>query len=630
MAEVNDEATNALIASMLAEDNHYTEYDAFNMGPDSEDDDWGVSRKKPKKGAQLRKSKGSKSTPVAAIAGGSEELQPDIQTSADGPQDQELTATGRRKRKDTGTNRAQSRGWSDEEEKLFLEALDLHGRDWKAAAAHVGSRDARAFTSHAQKFFIKLAIAGKPVPAKVAESGHGYTLSGKPLDPTSSAARAYGLKPEILERLQASGTAALAGLQQTTASPCQAEKENCSAPCEGGDQQAAAPNKRQKREPKDPKLPKQPKAQTQPEGSAATGAQSPLDLRPPPEPTEYAKNRPRRDTGRGAMALGHTTESLELVKCCDFVGPPGSGAPLAQPFQVEVDAQVHLMMDFHAHLSSCEIIGLLGGQWDSDRKLISIKEAFPCRRALGSHSGTSVELDPEAEVETRALMAERGLTPVGWYHSHPIFAPKPSQKDNENQRNYQALFRCDRTRLEPFIGAIVGPYDMQLPTQASAFTWFVVQTRSGDLTPYSIRHIVKPMAVLPGEHMQQQLLSLAETVKDDYGRMDLSSMWRPYASLIDGNPKGGPCSRADKLKAALQKHLPSSSDSSDGTMNLMSRLLSCIQNTWGTDLGMRKSCNVDSSHQEVQHVLTAVELDEPVLASSTSNIERCREGEMAV
>lgn len=150
-------------------------------------------------GAQLRKSKGAKTTAVAATAAGSEEFQPDLQTSADGPQDQELSATGRRKRKDTGSNRAQSRGWSEEEEKLFLEALDLHGRDWKAAAAHVGSRDARAFTSHAQKFFIKLAIAGKPVPAKVAESGHGYTLSGKPLDPNSAAARAYGLKPDILE-----------------------------------------------------------------------------------------------------------------------------------------------------------------------------------------------------------------------------------------------------------------------------------------------------------------------------------------------------------------------------------------------------------------------------------------------
>lgn len=153
-------------------------------------------------GAQGRKSKGGKAAAVAATAAGNEEFQPAVKTSTDacdGPQDQELSATGRRKRKDTGTNRVQSRGWSDEEEKLFLEALDLHGRDWKAAAAHVGTRDARAFTSHAQKFFIKLAIAGKPVPAKVAESGQGYTLSGKPLDPTSSAARAYGLKPEILE-----------------------------------------------------------------------------------------------------------------------------------------------------------------------------------------------------------------------------------------------------------------------------------------------------------------------------------------------------------------------------------------------------------------------------------------------
>lgn len=153
-------------------------------------------------GIQSRKSKGGKTAATAAAAAGSEDFQPDTKASADacdGPHDQEVSATGRRKRKDTGTNRAQSRGWSDEEEKLFLEALDLHGRDWKAAAAHVGTRDARAFTSHAQKFFIKLAIAGKPVPAKVAESGQGYTLSGKPLDPTSSAARAYGLKPEILE-----------------------------------------------------------------------------------------------------------------------------------------------------------------------------------------------------------------------------------------------------------------------------------------------------------------------------------------------------------------------------------------------------------------------------------------------
>ena len=52
MTEANDDATNALIASMLAEDNHYTEYDAYNIGPDSEDDDWGGPKRKAKKGMQ--------------------------------------------------------------------------------------------------------------------------------------------------------------------------------------------------------------------------------------------------------------------------------------------------------------------------------------------------------------------------------------------------------------------------------------------------------------------------------------------------------------------------------------------------------------------------------------------------
>jgi hypothetical protein len=73
------------------------------------------------------------------------------------------------------------------------------GRDWKACAAHIGSRDARSVASHAQKYFIKLCLKGERLPAKVAESGTGYTLSGKPLDPDSAAAKAYGFKAGMLE-----------------------------------------------------------------------------------------------------------------------------------------------------------------------------------------------------------------------------------------------------------------------------------------------------------------------------------------------------------------------------------------------------------------------------------------------
>ena len=71
-------------------------------------------------------------------------------------------------------------------------------------------------------------------------------------------------------------------------------------------------------------------------------------------------------------------------------------------------------MDVHAHLASSEVIGLLGGTWEPGSRRIRVVRAFPCRRALGTHSGTSVELDPAAEVETRALMEAHSLTPVGW------------------------------------------------------------------------------------------------------------------------------------------------------------------------------------------------------------------------
>lgn len=37
---------------------------------------------------------------------------------------------------------------------------------------------------------------------------------------------------------------------------------------------------------------------------------------------------------------GHTSESLELVQCREFMGPPGSGAALAQPFEVIIDGKV--------------------------------------------------------------------------------------------------------------------------------------------------------------------------------------------------------------------------------------------------------------------------------------------------
>ena len=81
--------------------------------------------------------------------------------------------------------------FTSEEVRKFEEGLELYGRDWPKLVQHIGTRDSHSIRSHAQKYFIKLYRDNRPLPAKVAETGLGYTLSGKPLDPESAAAKPY-------------------------------------------------------------------------------------------------------------------------------------------------------------------------------------------------------------------------------------------------------------------------------------------------------------------------------------------------------------------------------------------------------------------------------------------------------
>ena len=395
-----DEATNALIAKMLAEDEAYD--DVYGIGYDEEsEEEWGRKKKKKRGGGGKGGSGGS------AKRRKPKEVDPN----------QEYTETGRKKRKDAGKARTAPRAWNEEEERLFREALRLYGRSWKECAAHVGTRDQRSFTSHAQKYFIKMCLQGKPLPRKVAESGEGYTLSGKPLDPNSAAARAYGFKPDTLDKLMEAGGLASGSIEvggdgkltsgladggvgegadelpvPTSAAAAAANKENL-----GGPNGETMPGVGREVKPKA-------KPRRRPKEEPA--------LAEPVEPTEYAKNRPRRENaGKGGKATyqSYMSGGLNQIPCRDFTGVVGSVGTSSQPFFVEISDEAQLVADFHAHLSKYEVIGYLGGEWDPASRRLTIRRAFPCKGLEGTQQTDSCEMDPASEIEAKQKMDDWGL-----------------------------------------------------------------------------------------------------------------------------------------------------------------------------------------------------------------------------
>jgi SHAQKYF class myb-like DNA-binding protein len=373
--------------------------------------------------------------------------------------------------------------WSSDEEHRFLEALELYGRDWKRAAAHVGTRSASNFRSHAQKYFIKLYKEGKPVPPKVAETGAGHTLSGKPLDPNSAAARAYlqgsAYRKELRHRRASTGNdleSASSALPFSKVPPAGHTVSSAST-------RAVAPDIdedeifRQMQLDEQLQIDGDAGARESLSGeayAASTLTEAQTSAPPAPsavEPTEYAKKRPKRSTAvrrsiHSLYNIASADDELRFVSCLAY--DPGS-----QPFRVVVQPRALFMMDLHAHLDLCEVIGFLGGRYNPTLKELQVIDAFPCRAAQGHGGHLDVELDPESAVEARNTIEASGLAVVAWYHSHPTFRPEPSVRDLDNQRNYQKQFESDGAP-SPFLAAIVSPYDPKLPTTHSAIQWFHV------------------------------------------------------------------------------------------------------------------------------------------------------------
>ncbi|KDO31486.1 hypothetical protein SPRG_04101 [Saprolegnia parasitica CBS 223.65] len=180
---------------------------------------------------------------------------------------------------------------------------------------------------------------------------------------------------------------------------------------------------------------------------------------------------------RQNFLAGNALDPHMMVECAQYAAPHATHDKRPQqPFRVCVHPDVAFVCDLHAHLAMCEIIGYFGGKFDRDANVVYIHAAFPCRsmQIEGDDGATDVEMDPASELEVRQLIEESHLDVVGWYHSHPTFAPDPSIRDIENQASHQELFN-EMAHAHPFVGLIVGTYDAKRADPIGLFRYFHVR-----------------------------------------------------------------------------------------------------------------------------------------------------------
>ncbi|XP_037530784.1 histone H2A deubiquitinase MYSM1 [Nematolebias whitei] len=156
-------------------------------------------------------------------------------------------------------------------------------------------------------------------------------------------------------------------------------------------------------------------------------------------------------------------DPFQLIPCRSFE------EIVQEPFQVVVCAETLLIMDMHAHVSRGEVIGLLGGTFSEEAKVLKVCAAEPCNSVS---TGMQCEMDPVSQTQACDVLVSLGLNVVGWYHSHPSFHPNPSVRDINTQDQFQSYFSRGGA---PFIGMIVSPYDPANPSPYSQITCLLVK-----------------------------------------------------------------------------------------------------------------------------------------------------------
>ncbi|XP_068727042.1 deubiquitinase MYSM1-like [Montipora capricornis] len=212
-------------------------------------------------------------------------------------------------------------------------------------------------------------------------------------------------------------------------------------------------------------------------------------------PTSASRKRPSRSKT--------SYDPFLLVPCRKFLSPS------AVPFDVLIQSETLMVMDAHAHMSTTEVIGLLGGNYSHESRLLKVSKAIPCRSLS---TGLQCEMDPVSQTQALEDLAHRGLFVVGWYHSHPTFLPIPSLRDIETQTKFQEWFGKGGA---PFIGIIVSPYNYSNSSNQSQIRCLTVSDEWESAGQYRLPYQFD-YGVYEDEADEDDSLEQIRSIADDY------------------------------------------------------------------------------------------------------------------
>ncbi|XP_045448397.1 uncharacterized protein LOC123656820 [Melitaea cinxia] len=104
------------------------------------------------------------------------------------------------------------------------------------------------------------------------------------------------------------------------------------------------------------------------------------------------------------------------------------------PCEVSLHVSALCLMDAHAHASTGEVMGLVGGRWAAPRLRLRLYR----RARAARQSRTHCDMEPASQAAAAAWLRARAAPPAAWHHSHPRFPAAPSATDLRTQRALQA------------------------------------------------------------------------------------------------------------------------------------------------------------------------------------------------